>query len=44
MGEEHCKIFSVAVYLGDKIAGVGTGKNKKEAAQNAASEALKTLE
>ena len=43
-GEEHCKIFSVAVYLGDKIAGVGTGKNKKEAAQNAASEALKTLE
>ena len=43
-GEEHCKIFSVAVYLGDKIAGVGTGKNKREAAQNAASEALKTLE
>ena len=43
-GEEHCKTFSVAVYLGDKIAGVGTGKNKREAAQNAASEALKTLE
>ncbi|MCX5862484.1 MAG: ribonuclease III [Deltaproteobacteria bacterium] len=43
-GEEHCKVFSVAVYLGNKIAGFGTGKNKREAAQNAAREALRQLE
>jgi len=42
-GEEHSKTFSVAVYLGDKLAGSGTGKNKREAAQNAAREALEKL-
>lgn len=39
-GEEHCKTFAVVVYLGSEIAGRGTGRNKREAAQNAAREAL----
>jgi ribonuclease III len=39
-GEEHCKMFSVAVHVGEDVAGLGTGKNKREAAQNAAKEAL----
>lgn len=39
-GEEHQKTFSVAVYIGSEIAGLGVGKNKREAAQNAAREAL----
>ena len=43
-GEEHCKTFSVAVYLGDRVAGLGSGRNKREAAQNAARHALKSLE
>jgi ribonuclease III len=43
-GEEHQKTFSVAVYLGDEIAGTGTGKNKREAAQNAARQALIKME
>ncbi len=43
-GEEHQKTFSVAVFLGNEIAGLGTGKNKREAAQNAAREALVKME
>ena len=43
-GEEHQKTFSVAVYLGNEIAGRGTGKNKREAAQNAARQALITMD
>lgn len=43
-GEEHQKHFSVAVYLGEFVAGIGTGRNKREAAQNAAREALSRLE
>jgi ribonuclease-3 len=43
-GEEHCKTFSVAVYLGEQVAGLGTGRNKREAAQNAARHALESLE
>ncbi|MFH1116278.1 MAG: ribonuclease III [Pseudomonadota bacterium] len=42
-GEEHSKTFSVAVYIGGRTAGCGTGKNKREAAQNAAREALEKL-
>lgn len=42
-GEEHCKSFSVAVYLGEEVAGMGTGRNKREAAQNAARQALAKL-
>jgi ribonuclease III len=43
-GEEHRKNFSVAVYLGEHVAGVGTGRNKREAAQNAARTALAQME
>jgi ribonuclease III len=43
-GEEHQKTFSVAVYLGEDVAGLGTGRNKREAAQNAARAALEKLE
>lgn len=39
-GEEHLKTFAVAVFLGADVAGRGTGRNKREAAQNAAREAL----
>jgi ribonuclease III len=42
-GEEHSKTFAVAVYLGEEVCGFGTGRNKREAAQNAAREALEKL-
>lgn len=42
-GAEHRKTFSVAVYLGTEVAGLGTGRNKREAAQKAAREALAKL-
>ena len=43
-GLEHQKIFHIAVYIGGNVFGVGTGKNKKEAEQDAAYHALKKLE
>jgi len=43
-GEDHQKTFSVAVYLGDRMIGLGKGRNKKAAAQNAAREALEAIE
>lgn len=43
-GEEHRKTFAVAVCLGKEAFGLGTGRNKREAAQNAAREALARLE
>ncbi len=42
-GEDHNKTFSIAVYLGNETAGVGQGRNKREAAQNAARQALDKL-
>ncbi|MFN4768736.1 MAG: ribonuclease III [Candidatus Kapaibacterium sp.] len=39
-GPDHDKQFTVAVYVGDDCLGIGTGKNKKEAEQNAAKKAL----
>jgi ribonuclease-3 len=42
-GAEHRKTFSVAVYLGTEVAGLGTGRNKREAAQKAAREAIAKL-
>ncbi|MFH0821493.1 MAG: ribonuclease III [Pseudomonadota bacterium] len=43
-GEEHDKTFEVEVRLGENVFGRGIGRNKKEAAQNAAREALLSLE
>lgn len=39
-GPEHDKIFTVRVKIGKKVMGIGTGKNKKEAQQSAAKNAL----
>lgn len=39
-GEDHSKTFSIAVSVGDEIVGVGMGRNKREAAQQAARQAL----
>ncbi|MGD9817405.1 MAG: ribonuclease III [Desulfomonilaceae bacterium] len=39
-GEEHKKTFSVAVYVGENLAGSGEGASKREAAQVAARNAL----
>lgn len=42
-GEDHQKMFRVGVYLGDQVVGVGNGRNKREAQQNAARDALSNL-
>jgi len=43
-GPEHEKFFTVEVAVNRRVLGRGTGKNKKEAEQAAAREALATLE
>ncbi len=43
-GPEHEKLFTVEVSVRKKVMGRGTGKNKKEAEQSAAREALAKLE
>lgn len=42
-GPDHSKSFEVGVYLGEKLLGRGSGKNKQTAAQEAASDALARL-
>ena len=39
-GPDHERSFEIGVYLGNELLGKGVGKNKQEAAQNAASAAL----
>jgi ribonuclease-3 len=43
-GPDHDRLFKVAVTFNGKILGLGEGRNKKTAEQNAAREALATLE
>ncbi len=43
-GPEHNKVFHVEVFLNKRSFGTGSGKNKKEAEQNAAKEALKKID
>ncbi|XP_047459360.1 LOW QUALITY PROTEIN: interferon-induced, double-stranded RNA-activated protein kinase-like [Mugil cephalus] len=43
VGPDHIKTFSIRVVLNDKVYKVGVGKNKKEARQNAAKNALTSL-
>ncbi|MBI3873396.1 MAG: ribonuclease III [candidate division Zixibacteria bacterium] len=42
-GPDHQKIFTVVVYAQGRVAGEGTGANKKDAEQQAARAALNTL-
>ena len=44
LGPDHDKTFRISLWLMGKQLAAGSGKSKKEAAQNAAREALKTLE
>ena len=40
-GPDHDKVFSVGVYLGDKLTGQGEGPSKQEGEQKAAEDALR---
>jgi ribonuclease-3 len=42
-GPDHDKHFTAQVFVGDQLAGAGSGRSKKEAEQNAAREALVRL-
>ena len=39
-GPAHAKIFTVSVFIANKLTGTGTGKSKQEAEENAAKQAL----
>jgi ribonuclease-3 len=43
-GEDHCKTFLMGVLTGDDVVGRGSGRNKREAAQNAARNAWEHLD
>jgi len=43
-GPDHDKIFTVGVYVGDKLFGQGAGSSKQAAQQSAAEAALKSLD
>lgn len=43
-GPDHDKLFTLGVYINDKLRGQGTGNSKQEAQQEAAAEALKHYE
>ena len=43
LGPDHARQFQIGVYLGKKLLGRGKGKNKQEAAQDAAADALSGL-
>ncbi|MDB5179266.1 MAG: putative ribonuclease [Patescibacteria group bacterium] len=42
-GPDHDKIFSIGVFVGDKLFGKGSGSSKQSAQQEAAAAALETL-
>jgi len=43
-GPDHDRLFKVTVHFGGRVLGTGEGRNKKTAEQNAAREALESLE
>lgn len=43
-GPDHSKVFTVAVSINDQQVGVGKGNSKKEAQQEAAADALNTIQ
>jgi ribonuclease III len=42
-GQDHSKIFTVEVWIGDRCYGIGTGRSKKNAEKQAATDALAHL-
>ena len=42
-GAPHDKTFTIGIYISETMYGVGVGKNKKDAEQEAACEAIKKL-
>ncbi len=42
-GPAHAKVFTIGVYVDDKLLGSGTGKSKQEAQEQAAEKALSAL-
>lgn len=43
-GPAHAKLFTVGAYTKDKILGIGVGKSKQQAEENAAKEALDSFD
>jgi ribonuclease III len=43
-GPDHDRLFTIEVRVNNELYGIGTGKNKKEAEQSAAEEAIKKIE
>jgi len=43
-GPDHDKTFEIEASIGDIVSTIGTGKNRKEAEQDAAGKALRKLE
>jgi ribonuclease-3 len=44
VGPDHAKVFTMSVMIDDRIFGTGTGKNKQEAEENAAKNAINSWE
>ena len=42
-GPDHCKTFTIELFVGDQSAGIGSGKSKKAAEQAAAYDAIKKI-
>lgn len=42
-GSDHEKVYSIALYCGEELLGIGSGSNKKAAEKNAAFHALEVL-
>ena len=42
-GPDHCKIFTIELFVGEQSAGIGSGKSKKAAEQAAAYDAIKKI-
>lgn len=43
VGPDHDRTFTIEVHVGDRVTGIGAGKNKKDAEQAAAEQALESI-
>jgi len=43
-GPDHKKVFEIELFINGEVVGIGVGRNKKDAEQKAAKEALKNLD